>query len=706
MKTKFDFPRNISFDLLKGALSVFAPIVVSVFGVFYALFWALSSGPVTMRDELVYKLQSQDGVFSNDVFGNYFHSLVFESALSCGAAFYGCAKVLNLFFFFLFLLAVFGFTRLFLSRGVALWAVALTSLSGVSAYITVFMPEMMYASLLMSSLYAGARAYRSGLFWNYVSAVMLVLASLTKPHAILFLPGFIILWWLAGPIESSVKNRLRTVGTSVFLFFGLRALLGFSFAGIPGLSPIPAGYGGPGPRFDLGTSVMSLVDSEEPIITSGVESSIFQVVTSHLVATSVLIIMLGGPLAILAVRGALFQSSGTETTKSSEHEKRLAFSALMIFGNGIAIGVLSGAYFYETQGSGFEARLMFRYWDFLIPIAAIIGIWAIYKFEEKRMPLTGTAIILLSIAAYFVSVSGFLYRFDFSFTDGAVVRSAASSYTFIVLLILGVSLGISLTLSGLQRAKVAIAAASAIALSVVMVPNWPNLSLDSTSTKAVAAGDYLRTSKLNPDARVGIVASRNFDARSIYFLSELDDANMYFAPTGATLNSTLLAENDFLMVSGTIAIDNDGPWSVLSRGAGFTFLEAKRDNEQRFGIGSPEGNLVNVESEYMLTPDGLVATEIDTYLHFSEPVKGGQEIELSLVLPTSVPDRVLIFTIDGEELPLQIENNDQAQLISLTAPAELSSMTISSSVTTTKTEDGYFESTTGLVLQRIRIGEN
>lgn len=678
------------------------PLGLTIAGVGFSAYSSMSIGPVTMQDELVYKLQSADSDLGNNRFGNYLHSLIYSNALACGPSFYSCVKVLNSAFFGVYLLCFGLIASLVLGRSFGYWLPAVLSFSGASAYVSVFMPESMYMALVLAALLFGLLAIHRYKHLVWVSVLILVLASLTKPHALLFLPSFVLLWASSRVFGLRRIKILFAGAASGLAFFVTRSFLGFLMAGINGLSPVPVGYGGPGDTPELGTEVARLQGPASSLLEAQDAPSLLSAFTNHLGGNVLVLLLIGGPLVFTSL-GSIFPERGKSILRDWDSERLSAVLLILVFANGLAVGVFAGVYFVATDGDGFMTRLMFRYWDFLVPLAAISSFYALRRGQSAKHTIFGLFLVVMTAFAFWGSFSGFLYQFDFSYTDGAVVAAAASANIFRMLLALALIFGILLLTTRLYIAKFYILVVSGLSLSLVMIPNWDDFR-SGTDIASAAAGRYLSNDPLNSVSKLAIVSDRNFDARSTKFLSNALSADLFQAPVGSRVAMNRFSSYDSVVVVGPISVIDTKDWLVAEAQGQFVHFEKREVNSQKFGLGidSQDTGIAKVTSPHLLMPGAAVSTQFSLELSFGTPIAQGETIELSVSLPQDVKDRVIIMRLGRDEVPVNI-NGLGPQTISFSVPYELDGIAIDSSIATFSPRDGYFKADIGLAVHRISI---
>lgn len=216
-------------------------VLLSTFGAAVVYFRVSGVLPTIFVDELIYQRMSFEDNF-NTYLGNGLFSTVFSVTESFGLEFYGAVKAINTAFLFIFGVAV----GLYAERRVGPWlagAFAFAAIFGpAGVYTSFFMPEIMFFSVMALSIYLFDSFLSSdsskailylGLFLFCFAA-----ASVTKPHALLLLPAFLILILMKRNDFPHLK-AIKVAG-SLFSVVGLNIL--FTWILVPGKAPLFAGY--------------------------------------------------------------------------------------------------------------------------------------------------------------------------------------------------------------------------------------------------------------------------------------------------------------------------------------------------------------------------------------------------------------------------------------------------------------------------------
>lgn len=384
--------------------------------------------PAVMQDEYVYSMDSRHTNFAEQSFPNYLFSLVYSSTNVCGDGFYSCAKTLNLFFFIGLLIFVYLISARLLSRGGAIAIVTLTILSPISVSMAFFMPEVMYFTFMIATVWFMLHAARNGKFtWWLYSGLMLGLTSLVKPHALFALPVLLVFAFFSAMRSESPnwKFGLRNSLSAVGLALATKFILGFLFAGTAGLTLFGAGYSGTLNSFASTTGgTTAVAEKADPV------AKLFSVFGIQIgLHFSLLLLLWGIPLllAFSVIRKFLFKNS-----EISELGSFVALAGGFVITYAIAVAAFEGL--VTVLGDDHSGRVITRYYEFLLPLLLILA-FILEKYLEPKI-YTRVITFVLIVAAGIVVGFYFPANINAKFSDSVTVMGLTYYrgvlYTFLV----------------------------------------------------------------------------------------------------------------------------------------------------------------------------------------------------------------------------------------------------------------------------------
>jgi hypothetical protein len=292
----------------------------------------------------------------------YLH--LYQPVHSFGDNAYAAAKVLNVFFFCLAILPVYGTARIFLTRPLALLVVVASLLSGVASCTTSFMPESLYYFLFWMLAYSFLALIRPRPVAAALAAGGLLAALyLVKPHAVMLLVAvhgvLLTLTALAPRLGASWKSYLLALPA---LDVGFLAALGLL-------------------KVLLGHSVTTPVLGQ---VYGGIAGSVADKLLGNVQLT---LLLLGGHLILaglflLPPLLAVVWRVGTAGRADRLRVESAALCLLVLWCSAVLIGGTVKA----TQEFGEEdVHIYQRYYNFIFPLY-LIGFYAFSDLFGKHAP--------------------------------------------------------------------------------------------------------------------------------------------------------------------------------------------------------------------------------------------------------------------------------------------------------------------------------
>ena len=420
-------------------------------------YWQLAPAqPTLLQDEYVYSTGTKyGGALEAARFGNFLYYELYQYTAVCGPDFYACARGINSIWFVVFLVALFVFANRYFAPWAAMSIVAGIGLGPVAIFSSLYMPEMMYFALVSLGLvffieYVDRQAQFQKRHLLAAAFLVLALGSLVKPHAVFLAVG---LWVYLVTTRffrsgSSTHFSLRDLLLSVGVFLFAKLSIGWFLAGEAGLTIFGVSYTNALLDFfsDLPSSDTDEASLVEEPFSEGISGAV-DVVLGHFLVTLVAVLILTGPLLATIV----FSRNFFKTP-----------AALVILSQVVFIGAIISIFaaHLSVNGDDHSGRLLFRYFEYLIPFLIIVGLHFAIKAELSGWRKTAALIVSLTpIIAMFTGlqsrewlIADSVYMFSiFTPADGVWVWSlvlvALSYLIFIPLkfrnfgLVVAVSLG-------------------------------------------------------------------------------------------------------------------------------------------------------------------------------------------------------------------------------------------------------------------------
>lgn len=388
---------------LKSRQNIAALATLPVIGI-WIFFRVREINPAILGDEYLYSVNAihtpwwgepPAGDFSNVLF-NFTYSVVGV----CGDSFYQCAKLLNIGFYLGFVLIVFLIASKFLQFGWAYTFMVLTSLSPLSVYTSMFLPESMFFFVIGLTLMSVLRSVHEFTVKNWaIAGIAVGTAALVKPHAWLSLVGFAIVLLVVGLSSHTVGATLRAGLTLVVASLGARFLLGLALGGLPSLSFF-------GVYIDEGTLERAVVSnqgesgSDQTPIGGVIELFPLQLGVHSMVLVSIVGVSIAGILTGLRA-----------IVKSKSLEPASAFALVMaIWGGVLVLEIVAFTGWVTGLGDDHTSRVLLRYYDFLFIFLPLAGLAVFKSFPSGGFRAIGRWSISIALVA--VSTNAFTAGFS------------------------------------------------------------------------------------------------------------------------------------------------------------------------------------------------------------------------------------------------------------------------------------------------------
>ena len=522
--------------------------------------------PAILQDEWIYSFASKNvGLWEQDPpfdFGNYLFNLVYSSTALCGDAFYQCAKYLNGFFYFFFLLVMLGIALKYLPRWASLIAVVSIGLSPISAYVSMFLPETMYFAFLALAFFLLVEAidldsHRS---WALVG-IVLALASLVKPHGLLSLMAvgiFIAVYSLGRPMI--LKSMLRRGAVTLASFLVVRIVLGWALAGPKGIFFLSS-YGAAGTLGSLAGG--SQPSAQEQIPVTQVMGDMFASQLSFQIQS------LG---ALSAISMALLVANVLSAFRvSSESGHRDVGVLLFVWLGTLVVAIVLFTGWVTASGDDHSTRILLRYYDFAIAFYFLVGLVLARRASELWAPARWAAVavtLVITTPAFTVLFSRLTIQIaDAPYLAGLVVdRGVLDTVAILGTLCLIVLAFFPRYLFSLSIGTLAI---TSILMGHQTVNQYEIFRGDSGPADLVGqAAEVVIPLDDQPDTL--IIAQSRFDARVVSFWMDVDN-RIELWPDSQPISEIMTAdEPDYLILVGNY--ENPAGYSVLWQESGAVIL--------------------------------------------------------------------------------------------------------------------------------------
>ncbi len=380
--------------------------------------------PKIMGDELIYSRNARLTELSDISVPNYLFALLFESTNNCGYGFYYCAKGLNLVFLGVLVVFVYLAARLVARPAASFWIAVLAMLGPISTYTSYFTPEMMFFAGAAALLYALFRLSSRSPWWAWILiGVGLGLLALVKPHALFLAPPFVVYASFLA-LKGDGKRVLNIAVNSIAIVAATLATklgLGFAFAGERGLGLFGGSYDASAGGIisnGLQTNTEPDAPSANPIYNTGVLGSVGWQLAFHV---AFLLIFLGLPLILASIEAI-------KAMRSEDEPNQLQKISFLLVASLGALVLVAGVFVATSESFGemLQARVMVRYYEYLLPFLPLVLIAVRDKIEHvgkgTRWVIAGGFALWLMIA-----LPNMTTNVPALFTDSALIASSVKS---------------------------------------------------------------------------------------------------------------------------------------------------------------------------------------------------------------------------------------------------------------------------------------
>lgn len=646
----------IGFFKNKVALVTLTMVVLSTW-----LFGRVSQiNPALLGDEWVYVVSSRlDSPWASAPtfdLGNYLFNFVYSSTSICGEAFYTCGKALNLVFFAAFALLLFSIAVRFMPFWAAFTVLVAIYLSPLGIYVSMYLPEAMYFALLALAFRLAVRVIerQNSKDWLLVGAA-LGLAALAKPHALFSVAAFgifLIIWEISrgSKLQDLIKAALYFGGA----FLVTRLSIGLLVGGTKTVNIFGAyGAGGAVGEFVTGAASANISDGGN-IVGAGPVAGAVALFLPQMATHSLLVTALVGAAMALILLACI------EAIRRSSKTPQSSLAVLMVVWIGVLLIVVALFTGWVTgSGDDHTTRVLLRYYEFLIPMAAIPALAFLFDkggFAESKAwaRITASAIVFAGLSSVFT---------NFFSTVTVQIADAPSAAGLIadagIWNLVGVGAGIGLLVLAFFPPVAPYVLTATLAASMIgtgWVTQEQYLFARGDTEAADLAGKFARNYvPFEELAGLTVLTNSRFDGRVASLWMESNNP-MQILERGTVLEpSELEPDTKWVLALGLTALE-DFSGSKIS-GPGYTLYELK--DEFDFSLyETASGSALEKAEGFNIYMDGLAwmdGKEASISLSKNLPANAKLLIELS-ALP-GIYNQEVTVTLGDSTLTLLIQDS-------------------------------------------------
>lgn len=184
--------------------------------------------PMVMSDEYYHQLNSRFLNMQESLNSNYFFNYIYGVTNFCGASFYNCAKIINIFFFAGGSIFLFSFLNTFRKDIISFIISICFFLGPLNSYTSYFVQESMTYFLFwgLSLFFLKTNDFKINFNLKIIFLVFsFFIIDLTKSYGIFFILSIIIFLFLKTFVKkNSFLNLIKNIILILFIYFGLKYL--------------------------------------------------------------------------------------------------------------------------------------------------------------------------------------------------------------------------------------------------------------------------------------------------------------------------------------------------------------------------------------------------------------------------------------------------------------------------------------------------
>lgn len=634
-------------DWLKG-LGPWLPLIVAGLLAISNFLRFAAINPVILGDEYIYLLNVTSGnpwTSPGGDFANYLFNFVYQPIAICGNAAYTCAKAVNSLFFGLTLLMVNGILGTKVGLGVRLATIAALGVSPLAIYSSLMLPETLFIFLLFAVLVILARFSESQSKELLVGAALVLgLATLTKPHAWLFLVP-LSLWLVIHFLHTrwtSPSSFFRLVALSFATLLGTRLVGGFMLGG-----PQSIGLAGQYSVPAFGTEAV-LAPSTAPSQEQSYVSALFSGAIRHLFEHSTAVIMVSG----LTVGVLIAVSISRQVPVAHRSLSLLA----LISTSSLAVIFSIFSSWVTLSGDDHSSRLLFRYYEYAVAFGIVV---AIRSLASRDMPTS----LDWKAKVTFLSF-GFLTLIAFGspITSNLTVQIADAPLfaglivdldllTVAPILVFG-SYALLTILWGRATLRKALIGLSCVFLALVGLNTFGQYEgFRAKDEPHDVAGKLARSVLQDPTVnRVLVVAPSRFEATgAAFWINEPSTNTRVFGP-GSWVSDADVQEFDLVVAIGDVAVI--GSMAQIS-GPGYSLHWVSGERHYRFYLGGEEAGYA-LDGFTPKTNTGVWTVGTVSTINFEEELPDRVTLELELEASPAAAGKNVSFVVGDDTLTAEI----------------------------------------------------
>jgi phosphoglycerol transferase len=618
--------------------------------------------PAVFADEYGYSMHARLLPLSESTIPGYVYLLIYRFTNVCGDNYLQCTRLLNTIFFVSAAPFIYAVARRYCGKNFAVLVSILAILGPTNVYTAFFMPEPLYFLMFWVFTWQALRLTDQSSASHWItSGALLALASLVKPHALLFIPG-VLLYLLF-----LTRTRGLRVALSACLWFLASMLffkfaLGYLLAGRSGITLMGPTYTSMASEAAQSSSAAARMSHYEALIVAAITS-----LKGHIEALALLSAM---PVAALVTRFLGMPKAG-----DTEPSRRLTVYSFAVLLNLLCVTALftasvAGAGPYETI-----TRLHSRYYNFALPLLYIVACSELNRETTRISTLRfAIAVLLSAVTAYCVAVR--FAPFTPSYVDGPEIRGITR--VGVQFVIVGV-LSVSSALLWAARPRLGALAFLVIVGPVLTIGSYANLNMDlhmrSMTDYFDHAGLFVRDNLSRADRDHLVVIGEDPAAlfRTLFYVDSPAASLITLPPHTEFDLANLPFDTEWLLTLESGVKGGDNLYQMKM--PGFTLYRLPQDRKIRFSDGTWPSFIDEVTGLSSAEQWGIWSDGKQVTFKFASPLPA--HVKLRLWAKTYGPnvgqnfvarigDQMSSFSLDNDVKQKQLELDNPHGLDSIT----------------------------------------
>ncbi len=208
---------NKNLNLFLKFIFIFFSLVI----INFLLYRNFSLYPSVMGDEYINNIFSKNTDFKDMLIPSYIYFYSYKVTYACGSDYLNCVRYLNILFFVFGIYFTYLLAKKFSNQNYSKILFILLLIGPYNIYTAYFMAESMYFCLIWFTFYL-TFSLKINKGYYFIIGFILGLCSMVKPHAIFFIPVFVMYFSI---LSKSITKNLLNNALFIFSFFFIKFML-------------------------------------------------------------------------------------------------------------------------------------------------------------------------------------------------------------------------------------------------------------------------------------------------------------------------------------------------------------------------------------------------------------------------------------------------------------------------------------------------